>query len=177
MEEITYDNISNFIKRFMKNNNLEIKTIAKEINCSISTLNRIIKKESLPTSNMLKQVGIMISIGFEKYRKLSNSEKESISEKIGAFGGGILGFGSITAAIGASGTVAGLSAAGITSGLSAIGGIVGGGMTVGIITVAFIPIATIGVGFGIIKGVKSIISNNRLNNVEYDSYWEYPNPN
>lgn len=114
----------------------------------------------------------MISIGFDKYKKLSNSEKEKIPENIGTIGGGLLGFGSITAAISASGIV-GLSAAGITSGLSAIGAIVGGGMVAGVISVAFIPILAGAVGYKMVKGIKNLISNKKLLNDKLDDYWEF----
>lgn len=173
MNEIKEENISNFLAVFIEQNNLEIREVAKEINCSTATLERIIAQKTFPTSNMIKQIGIMISIGFEPYKKLSNAEKEKISENIGALGGGILGFGTITSAVGAAGSVAGLSAAGISSGLAAIGATVGGGMAVGIATVAIIPIAVGGIGYAIVKGVKSLISNNKLKNEELEPNWEY----
>lgn len=105
----------------------------------------------------------MISIGFDKYKKLSNSEKEKIPENIGTIGGGLLGFGSITAAISASGIV----------GLSAIGAIVGGGMVAGVISVAFIPILAGAVGYKMVKGIKNLISNKKLSNDKLDDYWEF----
>ncbi len=119
------------------------------------------------------QVGILIGIGYEKYQKLSDAEKETISEKIGTVSAGVVGFGTITAAISASG-IAGLSAAGITSGLAAIGAIVGGGMTAGVAVLAAIPIAAAATGYGIIKGVKYLFSQHKLNSKAIDSKWEEP---
>jgi len=173
MNEINKENISNFLAVFIEENNLEVRDVAKGINCSIATLQRIIAKKTLPTTNMIKQVGIMFTIGIEAYQKLSQSEKEKITESIGVVGGGVLGFGTITSAVGAAGSVAGLSAAGITSGLAGIGATVGGGMAVGIAAVAIIPIAGLGVGYGIVKGVKSLISNNKLNKEDIEPHWEY----
>lgn len=173
MNELTEENISNFLAVFIEQNNLEIREVAKGINCSTATLQRIIAQKTFPTSNMLKQVGIMISIGFDAYKKLSKAEKEKISENIGALGGGILGFGTITSAVSAAGSVVGLSAAGISSGLAAIGATVGGGMAVGIAAVAIIPIAVGGIGYAIVKGVKTLISNSKLNNEEIETYWEF----
>ncbi|WP_196895818.1 hypothetical protein [Aureivirga marina] len=173
MDEINVENVPHFLAVFMKENKLEIKEVAKEINCSIATLKRIIAKKTFATSNMIKQVGIMISIGFEEYKKLTKADKEKISEKIGALGGGVLGFGTITSAIGASGAVVGLSAAGITSGLAAIGATVGGGMLAGILAISIVPVAVGGLGYALTKGVKSIISNNRLKSEEIDPYWEF----
>lgn len=168
-EDITVENCRVLLASYMERNDLTVSKISKVIRCNISTINRIISGTTLPTDNFIKQVGILIVIGYEKYKKLSESEKENISEKIGAVGGGILGFGAISAAISSSGTVAGLSAAGISSGLLAIGP---GGMVGGILTVAAIPIAAGAAGYGIIKGIKYLISEDELNSDNIDIKWE-----
>lgn len=173
MNSINEENISNYLAVFIEKNGIEIREVAKAINCSVLTLQRIIAQKTYPTPNLIMQVGILVSIGLKPYRKLSNAEKGKISEKIGALGGGILGFGTITSAIGAAGTVTGLSAAGISSGLATIGAAVGGGMAAEITTVAFIPIIVGGIGYALIKRVKSLISNNKLNNEEIEPHWEY----
>jgi hypothetical protein len=123
---------------------------------------------------MIKQIGIMIELGFVTYSKLSNTQKEHISETIGTFGGGILGFGSITAAISSLGVVSGLSATGITSGLAALGAVVSGGMAVGVMVAAAIPIAAGATGYAIIKGVKYLANEWQLNITEFDERWETP---
>ncbi|MDD5170670.1 MAG: hypothetical protein PHN75_17780, partial [Syntrophales bacterium] len=105
--------------------------------------------------------------------KLSKAEKEKISEAIGTVGGGVLGFGGITAAVSTMG-IAGLSAAGITSGLAALGGIVGGGMVAGISVAAAIPIGAAILGYGIIKGVKAFFETYELDQENYDPFWEMP---
>lgn len=105
-----------------------------------SSIERITNNRSYPSDEMIKQCGILFSIGYEGYKKLSKSDKEKISEGIGTVGGGVLGFGSITAVVSSLG-YAGLSAAGITSGLAAAGGLVGGGMALGITAIAAIPVA------------------------------------
>jgi len=120
----------------------------------------------------MKQVGIMIGIGFNKYDTLSEAEKEKISETIGAVGGGVLGFGSIAAAVSASGSIAGLSAAGITSGLAAIGTVVGGGLMAGVAVAAAIPLAAGAIGYAVIKGVKYFVSETELNKDDIDTRWE-----
>src|SRR5207248_4251364 len=118
------------------------------------------------TAKFMKQTGIIIAIGMEKYEKLSNAEKEHISEMIGTGGATVFGFGGITAAVSASGTVAGLSATGISSGLAAIGSLVGGGMAAGVAVAAAIPIAAEAAGYGIIKGVRFLFSRRELNRNE-----------
>ena len=173
MKEINKENTSKLLTLFIKENELEIRDVAKAINCSITTLYRIIIQETSPTENLTKQVGIMMAVGFDTYKTLSAGEKEKIAEKMGVFGGAALGIGTITSAVGVAGAVTGLSAAGISSGLAAIGGAVGGGMAIGVATVAFIPFVVGGIGYGLVKGVKAVISKNKLNEEEINPYWEY----
>ncbi len=166
------NNFREILLAFMLNNQLKARAIARVIDCSEATLTRLLEGKTYPSDEMLKQVGIMIAIGYEKYKKLSKAAKEKISESIGAVGGGVLGFGSITAAISASGAIVGLSAAGITSGLAAIGALVSGGMVAGILISAAIPIAIGGIGVGIVKLIKGVINEVKLNNDTIVTYWE-----
>ncbi|PIF46329.1 hypothetical protein CLU96_3359 [Chryseobacterium sp. 52] len=171
-ESITRENLANYLSVFLKNSEIPIKNAAKAIGCPIGTIERIISQETFPSDEMLKQSAILISIGYNKYKKLSNADKEKISESIGAVGGGVLGFGGISAAISASGAVVGLSAAGITSGLGAIGTIVGGGMVAGATVIAVIPIAVGVAGYGAIKGIKALITHYKINDKNINKYWE-----
>ena len=141
-----------------------------------ASLGRILAFTSLPTSEFIKQVGIMLGIGIEKYERLSSAEKEHISEIIGTGGATAFGFGGITAAVSASGAVAGLSAAGISSGLAAIGSLVGGGMAAGVAVAAAIPLAAGAAGYAIIKGVKFFFSQRELNSTDINARWERANP-
>lgn len=159
----------------MEKNDLAIPRIARAFGCSNSTLGRILSFSTLPTPEFMKQTGILLGIGIQKYEKLSDAEKERISELIGAGGATVFGFAGITAAISASGAVAGLSAAGITSGLAAIGGIVGGGMVAGVAVAAAIPLAAGTIGYIIIKGVKYFFAERELNNEELNPKWERSN--
>jgi hypothetical protein len=116
---------------------------------------------------MLRLSGL-VAIGHAKYSKMSESDKEKVSEYIGATGGIAAGIGGAIAAISASGAVAGLSAAGITSGLAALGGSMLGGLAV----VAVIPVVAGAAGYGLIKGIKAICDANRLDCKEIDNHWE-----
>jgi hypothetical protein len=58
--------------------------------------------------------------------------------RYGAIGGAAVGVGVAVHTVGAMG-IAGYSAAGLTSGLAALGGVVGGGMTQGVLAALFIP--------------------------------------
>ena len=169
--KISRENLPQILSSFIEGNRVSEENIAKSIGCSVSSLHRVILEETLASDEMLKQCGLLVHLGYDRYRKLTKAEKEKLSETIGTIGGGVLGFGSITAAISASG-VAGLSAAGVTSGLAAIGGIVGGGMVAGVVVAAAIPIAAAMVGYGIVRGIKGIINTNKINNKDFDEFWE-----
>jgi hypothetical protein len=179
MNQLTPDNSRLLLAAFIEENDLNVRQVSKAIGCSESTLVRILAARSLPSDEMIKQIGIMIELGFVSYSKLSNAQKERISESIGTLGGGILGFGSITAVVSSLG-FSGLSAAGITSGLAALGTVVSGGMAAGIIVAAAIPIAAGAAGYAIIKGVKYLANEWQLNVTDIDEHWEtviIPNDN
>ena len=166
---ITHENCRVLLAAYMEKENISAPKISKAIGCSHATMTRILAGITKPTLEFMKQVGIMTELGFKRYKKLSDSDKEKISEAIGATGGGILGFGAITAAVSASGAVAGLSAAGIASGLAAIGA---GGMLGGVLTLAAVPIAAGAAGYGVIKGVKYLMSESDANADKIDTKWE-----
>ena len=176
MNQLKRDNCGLLLAKFIKENDLDVRRVAKAIGCSAATLNRILTFRSLPSDEMMKQAGIIIELGFVSYSKLSSTQKEHISEAIGTVGGGILGFGSISAAISSLGAVSGLSAAGIASGLSTLGAIIGGGMVAGVVVVAALPIAAGATGYGIIKGVKYLANEWQLNVTEFDERWEISIP-
>ncbi len=171
MNELSRENYAPILAAFIESNELTVRKTAKAIGCSEPTLARLLSQVTLPSDEMTKQTGIMIEIGFKRFSKLSKAEREKISEAIGSTGGGALGFGSITAAISALG-IPGLSGAGITSGLAALGGLFGGGMVVGVIVAAAIPVAGATIGFGLIKGIKYFFSERQLSVESLDPLWE-----
>ena len=172
MEEITRHNCRLLLAAFIEENELTTRDVARAIGCPEASLLRILESKTIPSDEMLKQVGIIIGIGFKKYQKLTDAEKEHISEKIGAVGGGVLGFASISATIGSLGLVTGLSATGISSGLAALGAIVGGTMIAGVSVAAAIPLVAGTIGYGVIKGVKHFWGERQLNIEDIDLKWE-----
>lgn len=116
MEKISKNDCGVFLAAFIEKNDLSVKKVSNTITCSKATLNRIIGGQTLPSDEMLRQSAIMIELGFKSYSKLSEAEKEKISEILGVVGGGTIGIGAVTAAVSSLG-LAGLSAAGIASGL------------------------------------------------------------
>ena len=172
-EELTRETLFHFLAAFIEENKLQVSHVAKAIGCSEASLSRIASKKTLPSDEMVKQSGILFAIGFDKYSTLTDAEKEQISEKIGAVGGGVVGFGSISGAVAVLGT-GGLSGPGIVSGLAALGQVVGGGMLAGISVAAAIPIAVGAVGYGVVKSIKWYLTKTKNDEVAYDSRWEQP---
>ncbi len=168
-EVLNQDDFRNYLIAFMDKENKTMDEIARAINCPRASIERIVMGKSFPSDEMIKQGAILMDIGYEKFVKLSASEKEKISGKIGAIGGAGLGFASVTAAVGASGSVVGLSAAGVTSGLAALGG---GAMATGLLTVAAIPVAAGAVGYGLVKFVKWIFTEDDIEQKDFSSKWE-----
>ena len=174
MDSITRDNCKVLLAAFIEENDLSAREMAKAIPCSEASISRILAGESLPTDNMLAEVGILIEIGFERYSNLSNSEKKKLLDAMGAVGGGAIGFSAITAAVSTLGAVSGLSAAGVTTGLGALGAIVGGSMVAGISVAAAIPIAAGAAGYGVIKAAKIISRKYKMDQEKFDPEWEMP---
>jgi len=175
MNQFDRRNFRLLLAAFVEGEDVTVRQIARAVGCSDATLTRVLAGRTLPSDELMKQGGVMFELGFERYSRLSASERETVSDKIGAAGGGVLGFGSITAAIGVLG-LPGFSAAGITSGLAALGGIVGGGMIVGVSVAAAIPLVTSAVGYAVIKGVKYFVAEVQLNSTELDVRWEMQLP-
>ncbi|HXJ97605.1 MAG TPA: hypothetical protein VNJ50_02055 [Gelidibacter sp.] len=169
--QITKENYSQILESYISENKLEVRKISKVMDCTIPTLERLLKNQSIPSDEMIKQTGILIALGFVKYSKLSNTEKEKYSENLGVVSGAGIGFASITAVVSGLGT-AGLSGAGIMSGLATIGGFVGAGAAAGTVVVAAVPILTGAAGYGLIKGIKHIIGNYNQKAVSIDKRWE-----
>ena len=171
MENLKPDNYSQYLNDWIIENEKKLSKIAKAINCSVPTLNRLLGKETYPTEEMIRQTGIMMSIGFTRYSKMSEAEKEQHSEKLGSVSGAGLGLASVSAIVGGLGS-SGLSGAGIMSGLAASGGVIGGGAALGIGVVAAVPVLTGIAGYGIVKGVKYLTYDYKSKIDKIDPKWE-----
>jgi uncharacterized protein with ATP-grasp and redox domains len=81
--EINEGNCRLLLAAFMEKNDVTVPRVCRSVGCSKASLGRILAFTSLPTAEFMKQTGIMIGIGMEKYETLSKAEKERISEMIG----------------------------------------------------------------------------------------------
>jgi hypothetical protein len=171
MDNFNRENFRAFFAAFMEQNQWAIRKVAAAIGCSEATIERLVTGATSPTDKMLIEGALLVEMGLDRYSRLTNAEREKISDTLGAAGGGAVGFASVTAAVGVLGT-AGLSAAGISSGLATMGAVVGAGMAAGVAVAAAIPLTGIAVGVGVVQGVKHLVTEHRLNNKDIDPKWE-----
>jgi len=171
-EEITEENCGDKLKLIREISGMSRRELARILGVSEATIRRLEDSDSMPSDEFLNKLRALCIIGHEKFSRLPDDEKEKVGEMIGFAGGSASGIGAVIAAVSAAG-VSGLSAAGITSGLAAIGG---GMMIAGIGVVAAIPIATGLLGYGVIKGIKSICDANNLSCKEVNDRWEIRRP-
>jgi len=168
LEPITPENCGTKLKLVREVSGLSRRNLAEAIGVAESTIFRLEKKQTMPSDDFMLRLSGLVAIGYAKYSKMSEADKEKVSEYIGAAGGIAAGVGGAIGAISVSGAVAGLSAAGITSGLAALGGSMLGGLA----AVAAIPVAAGAAGYGLVKGIKAICKANRLGCKEIDGHWE-----
>lgn len=167
MEEFSRENFSQRLHEFLRKENISVRQIAKAIGCSEATIYRLLDGYTHASNEMLNQANLMFCFGFKQYSKLSDAKKKKILELAGGVSGGVVGFGAIAFAINTMG-LAGLSAAGITSGLAAIGGTMMGGVMVA----AVAPVAVGAIGYAGIRGLKLLVENQKLKEVDIDPVWE-----
>jgi DNA-binding XRE family transcriptional regulator len=169
MEElITPENCGEKLRLVREVSGLSRRELAKMLGCSESTISRLETKKTLPTIDLMNRLRALVLIGYHKFAKMSDSQKNSLSEVISSIGGVAAGIAGSIGTVSVAG-VAGLSAAGITSGLAAIGG---GAMLAGVAVVAAIPCAVGLGGYGLVKGIKAICEANNLNCKDVDGRYE-----
>jgi len=173
-KKLTKENLKLALAEFIEKEKLAVKDVSKAIGCPAPVIGRVLCGITWPSDNLLKRSHTMFEIGYKDYKKLSEADKEKISETIGAVGGAGLGVGASLGAISVLGTVAGLSGPGIMSGLAALGALVGGGATAGIAVACAIPVAVAAGGYLVVKGIKSGISEAELKAEKYEPRWERP---
>lgn len=168
-EPITRSNCGVKLRLVREVSGMSRRDLAQAIGCSESTISRLETKKTLPTTDFTNRLKALVVIGYHKFSKMSEAEKNDIEETLGVTGGVTTGVGGSIAAVSAAGSVSGLSAAGITSGLAALGG---GSMLAGIGVVAAIPAAVGLAGYGLVKGIKAICDANNLSCKEVDGRFE-----
>ena len=167
-EEVTGENCGDKLRLVRDVHGMSRRELAKALGVRESTIYRLERHITKPSGELMNRLRALVVIGYAKFSRLKESEKNRIAEFVGAGAGVGAGVGAAVGAVAAAGTIGGLSAAGITSGLAAIGGTMLGGIAV----VAAIPAATAGLGYGIIRGIKTICEANELSCQEVDGRYE-----
>jgi len=168
LEPITKDNCGDKLWLVRKVSGLSRRELAKILGVKESTIGRLENKKTLPSQDFLNRLQGLQVVGYATFKRLSEADKEKISEFIGTGAGVAGGVAASVAMISTAGSVGGLSAAGITSGLA----VIGGSMLGGIVAAALIPVAAGALGYGAIKGIKKICESNKLSCKELDGRWE-----
>lgn len=178
MQEFSRESLRVLLAAFVEERDLTTRRVAKAIGCSDATIIRLLAGRTWPSDEMMKQVGLMIELGFDKYARLTDPEKKQLSQTVGVVGGGVLGFAAIAHTV-RTFSVPGLSAPGITSRLAALGSKVGGGMADGVSVAAAAPFVAsafgYALGYAIIEGVKYFASERELNVADLNPLWEIIN--
>lgn len=160
---VNKQNIINLIEDFKEKNKIDNSKLALIIGHKTSYIEKILLAPENADDEFLKQFAILSQYGIGKYEKLTKSEKEKISEKIGAITMTGISLGSIATIVSGLG-ISGLSGAGIMSGLATIGGIVGGGALVGISIIATTPILAGTIGYFGVRKINSVRKKKKNNN-------------
>lgn len=168
-EPITPENCGEKLRLVREVSSLSQRDCAKVLGTSESTIFRLETGKTLPTPDFMNRLRALVVIGHHKFSKISDADKQTISETIASVGGVAAGIGGAIGAVSRAGSLAGLSASGITSGLAAIGG---GSMFGGIAAIAAIPVAVGLAGYGLVKGIKAICDANNLSCEEIDGRYE-----
>lgn len=173
-KNLTVQNTKLALADFMEKEKLSVKDVAKALGCPVPVIGRILCGVTWPSETLLKRCHTMFEIGYKDYKKLSEANKEKISELVGTVGSAGLGVGVSLSAVSALGATVGLSGPGIMSGLAALGAIAGGGAAAGVAVAAAIPVAVATGGYLIVKGVKYSISEAQLKAEKFEPRWERP---
>lgn len=168
-EPITSDNCGKKLKLVREVSGLSRKELADSLGCSETTMFRLETDKSKATEEFIYRLRALTVIGYHRFKTLTEAEKATLGETLGAAGGVTAGVAGSIAAVSAAGSVAGVSAAGITSGLASIGG---GSMLGGIGMVAVLPVVIGLAGYGLVKGIQAICFANDLECKEVDGRYE-----
>ena len=168
-EAITPENCGTKLKLVREVSGLSRKEMAEILGCSETTIFRLETNKTKATADFINRMRALVVIGYHKFQQLTEVEKSTVGETLGAVGGVATGIGGSIATVSAVGSVTGLSAAGITSGLAAIGG---GSLLGGIGVIASVPVAVGLAGYGLVKGIQAICVANDLECNEVDGRYE-----
>jgi HSP20 family protein len=165
-EAVTRENCGSVLKELRQRfGSMSVAELAKTLGVSRSTIMRIEAGQTIPSGDLLNRLKAIQVIGISRLRALSEIDRarflqvlEEIGESPEMFSRAIM-----------SRMVRQLTPAGILAGLGAIAG---ASLNVTMSVVSSVPVLSSLAGYGLVKGLKSVLEANNLLCVENEGVWE-----
>jgi HSP20 family protein len=162
-QTVTRKNCGNVLKELrQKFGSMSVAELAKTLGIARSTVMRIEAGQTMPSDDILNRLKAIQVIGISRFQRLSETDKNRFSQVIEEIGENPEMFAK-------SGMLRELTPAGILAGL---GTIAGASLNASASMVSSIPILSSLAGYGLVKGLKSILEANNLLCVENEGVWE-----
>jgi HSP20 family protein len=162
-ESVTRENCGRVLKELRQRfGSMSVADLAKTLGVARSTVMRIESGQTLPSDEIVNRLKAIQVIGISRFQGLSESDKHRFSQVIEEMGENPELFAK-------SGMFKELTPAGILAGL---GTIAGASLNLSTSLVSSIPILSSMAGYGLVKGLKSVLEANNLSCVENEGVWE-----
>jgi len=166
LKSVTRENCGRILKELrQKFGSMSVAELARILDVSRSTIMRIEAGKTHPSDEILNKLKAIQVIGISKFRALSEKDKAHFSELIEEVGEDPEVF---KKTIG-DGMMKDLTPAGILAGL---GTIASASLNVSTSIVSSIPVFSSLAGYGLVKGLRSVLEANNLECTENDGRWE-----
>jgi HSP20 family protein len=162
-EYVTRENCGRILKELRERfGSMSVADLAKTLGVARSTIMRIEAGQTTPSDDILNRLKAIQVIGISRFQSLSETDKGRFSQLIEEMGENPELFAK-------SGMLRELTPAGILAGL---GTIAGASLNLSASVVSSIPILSSLAGYGLVKGLKSILEANNLLCAENEGVWE-----
>lgn len=162
-ESVTRENCGRVLKELRQRfGSMSVAELAKTLGVARSTVMRVEAGQTMPSEDILNRLKAIQVIGISRFQRLSETDKNRLSQVIEEMGENPELFAK-------SGMLRELTSAGILAGL---GTIAGTSLNVSASVVSSIPILSSLAGYGLVKGLKSVLEANNLSCVENEGVWE-----
>ena len=162
-EYVTRENCGRILKELRERfGSMSVADLAKTLGVARSTIMRIEAGQTTPSDDVLNRLKAIQVIGISRFQSLSETDKGGFSHLIEEMGENPELFAK-------SGMFTKLTSAGILAGL---GIIAGASLNLSASVVSSIPILSSLAGYGLVKGLKSILEANNLLCAENEGVWE-----
>lgn len=162
-EYVTRENCGRILKELRQRfGSMSVAELSKTLGVARSTIMRIEAGQTAPSDDVLNRLKAIQVIGISRFQSLSETDRGRFSQVIEEMGENPELFAT-------SGMFRKLTTAGILAGL---GTIAGASLNISASVVSSIPILSSLAGYGLVKGLKSVLEANKLLCVENEGVWE-----